>query len=134
MRWVVVAAVLWASTASAERLRGPDGVAKDVPSESVEFALKDGYTRIPRIPMRAPEGGSYDVPEDQVAAAIDRGFWKMTPSEVAAMRDAEWAKMRADDSAAERWRWAEGLALVVGIVAAIAALLRPWRFWGGRQP
>lgn len=80
---VMFVATLWASGAHAERLRAPDGTVKEVPEQSVEFALRDGYTRIPKVDMRSPSGEHVLVDEDQVQAAIDQGFWKMTPSEVA---------------------------------------------------
>ena len=68
--------------AGAERLRAPDGGIEDVPDKSAEFALRDGYTRIPTVRMRTPEGIAVSVYEDSVEEAKARGYWRMTPSEI----------------------------------------------------
>lgn len=80
---LVVVVLLVSMRVGADRLRAPDGSIRDVPSESVEFALRDGYTRIAAVTMRAPGSGYlYDVDEDLVRGLEAVGFWKLTPSEV----------------------------------------------------
>ncbi len=100
---VMVAAVLIASSARAERLRGPDGAIRDVPEASVEFALRDGYQRLPKVLMRTTSGGVVEIDEDAAADAERQGLWRMTPSEVlahqrdvAAYRSAEYERDRAE--------------------------------------
>jgi hypothetical protein len=82
-RWtVVVVVVLWFASAYAERLRAPDGEIREVPSASVEYAIKDGYERLPQVWMRAPDGKATTIDEDLVPSLARQGYWKMTPSEV----------------------------------------------------
>lgn len=94
---LVLTSILWSigrrprrvalgTPASAERLYAPDGSVSAVPVASVEFALRDGFRRIPKVDMRSPEGQHVLVDEDQVTDFRGRGYWPMTPSEVDAMR------------------------------------------------
>jgi len=80
-------AVLDASAAHGERLWAPDGTIAVVPAQSIEFAIRDGYRRIPKVDMRTPQGAHVLVDEDQVPMARAQGYWSMTPSEVATMAD-----------------------------------------------
>jgi hypothetical protein len=83
MMRIVVVAVIWIGLgrAHADRLKAPDGTIKDVPEQSVEFALKDGYTRLPTIMMRGTDGDVYYVPVEEVGQMEARGWWTMTKSE-----------------------------------------------------
>lgn len=132
---MVAALALAATTASAERLRAKDGSIKDVPAESVEFALREGYVRMPKVMMRAPEGTVHDVDEDFVEEATRRGFWRMTDAEVAAYwskhfdRIGEEAKAeRKQADSEQRWRGlltiAIGLAVVFGLVALLGRRMK----------
>jgi hypothetical protein len=65
---------------------------------SVEYALKDGYQRLPKVRMRKPDNTTIDVDEDLVDGALQAGYWKMTPAEVA--DDDQMRKIAADAAAA----------------------------------
>ncbi|HKP08303.1 MAG TPA: hypothetical protein VJU58_13705 [Microbacterium sp.] len=93
--WVVAVAIIAGAAAplTADRLRAPDGSVRDVPSESVDFAIKDGYTRIPKVLMRPPSSDLvYEIDEDQVALREAEGYWRMTKSEADAWRSAEYER------------------------------------------
>jgi hypothetical protein len=84
---VATASMIWTTSAWAERLRARDGTIRDVPEESVDFALKDGYQRLPTVFMRDRSGSVREVYEDMAKDAEEQeGWWRMTPSEVAAYR------------------------------------------------
>lgn len=96
MRAAMLIAVLFcSSSAGAERLRR-DGVTRDVPDESVEFALQDGYERIPQVYMREPDGDVVLVDEDIAPRAqTERGLWRMTDAEIDAHKRGERPRDRA---------------------------------------
>lgn len=78
---VVALMVVGLGIAHAERLRAPNGEIKDVPESSVDFALKDGYTRLPKVHMKTPDGCVVMVDEDIIDDAKLQGFWLLTKSE-----------------------------------------------------
>ena len=143
---LVVIAVVGASSAHAERLRASDGAIKDVPSGSVEFALRDGYQRLPKVMMSDRDGRLYDIDNDQVEQYERIGFWRLTASEIEHAVAKESAQRREEaemksreaqmleyarlDAAEEfereryRWKWIKGGLLGLGVVIF---LLRPWR-------
>lgn len=126
MRRIIVLAMLTlAAAASADRLRKGDAI-RDVPKESVEYALKDGWQRMPQVHMRAPEGGVYMVDEDKVAAAIEQHFWLMTPAEVEAWeaKERERFSRTLDDMGPswgeENWVWiASGVAGLLVVLYSV---------------
>lgn len=100
-RWIVATMLLWCAVSDAERLRGPNGQVREVPEASVEYAIKDGWTRLPKVKMRKPDGGLVDMDEDLVDAAERLGAWRMTAKEIA---DEAEAKRAVVDAEAERTR------------------------------
>ncbi|TMQ26341.1 MAG: hypothetical protein E6J90_04505 [Deltaproteobacteria bacterium] len=100
-RWIVVTILLWCSVSDAERLRGPNGQVRDVPEASVEYAIKDGWTRIPKVKMRKPDGGVVDMDDDLVEAAERRGAWRMTAKEITDDAEAKRAQAEAKRAQAE---------------------------------
>jgi hypothetical protein len=125
---VVVLLLLVAGEANAERLRAPNGEIKEVPDASVEFALKDGYTRLGRTHYREQDGTVrvlYDEPLTH-AHATERGWWKMTPAEID-----EYEGRRSSESTTRILRELEEeeaasrrpLYIVLGLVLAIAVLI-----------
>lgn len=121
-----------ASMASADRLRAPDGTIKNVPDESVEFALKEGYRRLPTVYLRSPDGAVLEYYEDQAPYMIERGYWKMTDAEVSAHIN-KGAQRVVDEILAEREakerreRWMM-VVIVAGLLAIplIAAAFTKW--------
>ncbi len=83
MMVVMCALAFGLGPAGAERLRSPDGkIVKEVPSESVAFALKDGWRRVPKVMMRAPpDGRATPIDEDYADEYERRGWWRMTQEE-----------------------------------------------------
>lgn len=116
---LVLVASAMVGAANAERLRTPSGEVKDVPAESVEFAIRDGYSRIPSVLMRDSSGTVREVYEDLAPLAeVERGWWRMTEREVAAYRAAEYERRSAQiarEVREERYGGAGG-AIKAGII------------------
>jgi hypothetical protein len=96
---------------SAERLRSPDrSTTREVPTASVDFAIAEGWTRIPKIDMRTPDGNHVLLDEDRVADALAAGWWRMTDDEARAasaelQRSAAEQHHASAQAAAATWRW-----------------------------
>jgi len=91
---VVLALALAGSSAVAERLKGPDGQIREVPTASVDYAIRDGWRRLPQVMMRKPSGEVVSIDVDLAEAAERLGCWRMTPKEVA--DEVEIRKIMAD--------------------------------------
>ena len=149
MMVVVVILLAVRPLATAERLRAPDGSVRDVPTASAEFALKDGYTRIPKVLMRRPMGMGdsdvYEIDEDAVDDALARGWWRLTPSEIAARENAAFHRFTARDARADDfpdsrdlaarvedfmkalpWKWMAGGAVALIILATLFGAFTRW--------
>jgi hypothetical protein len=125
LRIAVVLVVLTGSV-SAERLIAPDGTTKDVPEESVPYALKDGYKRMENVMMRDTSGEVWEVGVDSIDQMLDRGWWKMTESEISDWRLARInanteriLKERDDAEASKRNR---AILFIAGVVAMLAVV------------
>lgn len=94
---IVLMLITLATAAHAERLRAPDGTIRDVPSDSVPYALGSGYTRLDRVPVRMPDGSVLEAAEDEVGYWIAKGGWKMSDQEYG-----DWLAKRQND-ADEKW-------------------------------
>lgn len=99
---VVAAMVVLARPALAERLRAPDGTVREVPEASVEYALKDGYQRLPQVWIRSPQGEAMLMDEDLASAAERIGAWRMTPEEIRNELERRRMTSEVEKAAAER--------------------------------
>lgn len=119
-------------TAGAERMR-KDGVVKEVPAESVDFASRDGWAEIPDVYFRTQEGDVITLDDDQVDYGERQGWWRMTADEVAAYHDratrdrmsqvADDARTRYETNDAREKSRATWMVIVIGGAAIIAVLI-----------
>ncbi len=127
---VVLVALCVSGDVAAEQLRAPDGTVKDVPEASVEYALRDGYTRLGTLYFRRADGGVAELIDDPEAEryAAREGWWKMGDAEIAdykAKRAERRAQQISDEVADEMrwWRKPGNIAVIVGVALGLAILL-----------
>jgi hypothetical protein len=78
-------------------MKGPNGEVREVPSASIDYAVRDGWSRLPQVLMRKPDGEVTSVDADLAEAAEHMGYWRMTEAEIADVAAekkaaAEWAR------------------------------------------
>src|SRR6185312_16167831 len=79
-----IAAMTVAGSTSADRLKEPTtGNIVDVPPASVPYALQQGYTRPEEFYFRKSDNSVVVVDEGGIGYAADRGWWQMSPQEIA---------------------------------------------------